>query len=228
MKRILCVALVAGALTVLWTAPSLALIHFGARIGLDHTTWDAHEVAGFTLGSGTATVTREAIDAPLLLGVSAGTGLLPILDLEIAAEAAIKKYNFTYDPSVGSTVSEEVSYSRVSLMATLKRDLMSFPPVTPVVRVYAGGGLGFHYVTPIMNKNLIVDEVGDVTEPLDTDALIDRDLEVGIHGLGGLKLKLPVLPFGITAEARYLVKSDENYEKPGPHWSFYGGAELGF
>ena len=129
MKRILCVVLVTGAITALWIAPSPALIHFGARIGFDNTTWDEHEVAGFTLGSGTATVTREAIDAPLLLGVSAGTGLLPILDLEIAAEAAIKKYDFTYDPSVGSTVSEEVSYSRVSLMATLKRDLMSFPPV---------------------------------------------------------------------------------------------------
>ncbi|MCK4547319.1 MAG: hypothetical protein KAW17_07745 [Candidatus Eisenbacteria sp.] len=228
MKNRTSVAILAIVVVGISASPALGFINFGARIGVDHTTWDAHEVAGFTLGTGTATLVREAIDRPLLLGVTLGTGLLPVLDLEIAAEAAFRKYHFDYSTNEGQAASDDIYYSRISVLATLKKNLLSFPPVTSVVKIYAGGGLGLHYVSPVMNKNLIMDSLSDATDTLDPKELIDKDLEVGFHGLGGIRLKPPALPLALYGEVRYLIKSDEEFGKPGSHWSFYGGVTVGF
>ena len=65
-------------------------------------------------------------------------------------------------------------------------------------------------------------------EELDPDDVIEYQLKPGAHGLVGVKLKPPVVPFSVSAEARYTVKSEGDFEEPGSHLSVYVGAALGF
>lgn len=231
-KHVVVVALTAVVL-VLASDPSLALVSFGARLGYDDTSFDEYEAANFTLGSGTASVVRGAISRPLLLGASLETGLLPIFDLEVAAEAAFRQYNFSYTSiaqggTTAQQTSDDVYYARASVLATVKKNLAAFPPVAPVVRIYAGAGVGMHFVTPLIGQALIEDKLDDPGDALDAGDIVDYQLKPGAHFLGGVKLKVPLLPFALSGEARYIIKSEGDYEEPGSHWSGYAGLALGF
>ncbi len=226
MLKWITVTAVVGVLLVLPVDRASAFIGFGARVGFDDTSFDAYET-DFGLGSGTATVVREEIERPLILGGTVGTGLLPLVDFELAAEVAFSKYRFAYTTDAGQATSDDVYYTRASVLATLKRNLVSFPPVTPVMSVYLGGGVGLHYVTPLVGEDLVLDKLSTPTEELVPDDVIEYQLKPGAHGLVGVRLKPPVLPFSVSAEARYIVKSKGDFEEPGSHMSVYVGAALG-
>jgi len=222
MGRPLCVVALAGLVIFSASVPGWALVGFGARVGFDYTTVDAERVS-FPLGSGTVSLDREEIARPLILGATLETGLLPMFDVEIAGEVAIKKYEFDY-----TTKSDGVYFSRVSALVTLKKNLLSFPPVAPVMSIYAGVGGGLHYVTPVISRKLVEDKLGDPADVLEPDDVIEYNVRPGAHGVVGLKLKPAVLPVGLSAEARYVVKAEGDFAEPGSHLSVYGGLSLGF
>lgn len=233
MKRLVGPVALVGILIVSSPAAYGGLVCFGARAGYDFTTLDREEVANFTLGTGTATIVREEIDRPLVLGATVETGVFPFCALEIAGEVAFKRYHFDYTGysaamEVLERKSDDVYFARLSALVTVKRNLVSFPPIMPVLSVYAGVGGGLHFVTPLVGRSLIVDKLDEPADPLDPEEIVEYEFKPAGHGLVGAKLKPAVLPFALSGEARYVVKAEGDYGEPGSHWSGYVGLALGF
>lgn len=151
---------------------------------------------GFGLRGGMVSVddpnTEESVSGVTMLGAHLKIGTLPILDLELSAEYARKKYDFPV-PGVGDKRAE-ATYRLVSLNGTAKYNFS----ITPVpIKPYLGGGLGMHFVASTVDLPELQTSV-----PIDPDF---DDSKTGIHGLAGLALSFPLFPLEIFAEGRRVL-----------------------
>ena len=127
-----------------------------------------------------------------LLGAHLKIGMLPVIDLEISAEYSWKKKkNIVYEfkpEGYLDCIRQVVDFTirDLSLNATGKYHL-SFPKIRP----YIGVGAGIHRIL----YEISVDTMRVI--------LPENENKLGFHGVAGLSLKLPVLPFELFAEGRY-------------------------
>ena len=122
-----------------------------------------------------------------LAGVHLKIGTLPIIDLEASLEYAWKKK----EASILDTVLQDYAdftINDLSLNITAKY-IFSFPVVKP----YVGAGGGLHR----MIYKISIDNYHGYFP--------DNESRLGFHGVGGLLLKFPMIPFELFGEGRYTI-----------------------
>jgi hypothetical protein len=218
MKRLLVVFSVA--ILLLSPAPAHAIFGIGIHGGIDNYTIDGFD-EGFSLSDGTSvSLTREEISDPMMIGASFLVDVLPVIDLELSADVAMQDYKITYQTPL-ETKDYDATFGRVGVYATVRKDIISFPPVISTFKVYGGAGLGLHLISPVIGKNLIKDELKTVGEKLDTDELTKNLTNVGGHVLLGAQFSPPMIPFMIAANAKYTLVGEGDYEEPSNFLSIY-------
>ncbi|MFC1538906.1 hypothetical protein ACFL6H_05740 [Candidatus Latescibacterota bacterium] len=201
-------------------APVHAIFGIGVHGGIDNYTIDGFDKS-FSLDDGTSvSLTREEISSPIMFGANFLVDVIPIIDLELSADVAMQDYKVTYGPS-NDLKEYDATFGRVGVYATVRKNIISFPPVISTFSLYGGAGVGLHLISPVIGKNLIQDELKSVGEKLDTDELTKNLTNIGGHVLIGAQFKPPVIPFMISANAKYTLVGAGDYEEPGNFVSLY-------
>ncbi len=110
---------------------------------------------------------------------------------------------------------------------TIRKNLFEAP--AKVLRIYAGAGASLHFATPVLNKELIEEALGEAIQgekPLsflsgnvfENDQLtkkimkkITRNLMIphwGCHIVAGTMVKLPVIPIGFYLDGKLMIPFD--------------------
>ncbi len=219
MKRIL--VLIVLAVLVMNPAPAHAIFGIGVHGGIDSYTIDGFD-EGFSLDDGTGvSLTREEISDPIMFGANVLVDVIPIVDLEISADIAMQDYKVTYDNSIDPPENYDATFGRFGLYATVRKNIISFPPIVSTFKLYGGAGVGMHLISPVIGKDLIRDELKTAGEKLDTDELTKNLANIGGHVLVGAQFSPPVIPFMISANAKYTLVGEGDYEEPGNFLSVY-------
>ncbi|MFC1650804.1 hypothetical protein ACFL2X_04475 [Candidatus Latescibacterota bacterium] len=201
-------------------APAHAIFGIGIHGGIDNYTIDGFDES-FSLDDGTGvSLTREEISSPIMFGCNFLVDVIPIIDLELSADVAMQDYKITYDTPL-ETKDYDATFGRVGVYATVRKNIISFPPVISTFSLYGGAGVGLHLMSPVIGKNLIKDELKTVGEKLDTDELTKNLTNIGGHILLGAQFSPPVIPFMISANAKYTLVGEGDYEEPGNFLSMY-------
>jgi len=208
-----------GALMLLVTAmagPASALVRFGIHAGMDFNGQDAKTLARQEINNGPDTfdIEREEIKAPMMAGVHFFLGAMPYVDLELGLEASLSKYHVVYNhwlddvaTDVANAFDEDVYFGRLSVYLSAKHNLLDLP----AVQGYAGGGLGYHIMGPLLSKDLVEEETAGGDYDLDAGDILAKSGTMGFHGLVGLRVKPGPAPFAITAEGRYFLLGENDY-----------------
>ena len=130
------------------------------------------------------TTQKDFLKEMPMAGVHLKIGTLRIIDLEVSMEYAWKKKEILLE----DIIKAELTVNDFSLNATAKY-IFSVPAVKP----YLGAGAGFHR---LIYKISIDDYQGYFP---------DNENRLGFHGVGGLLLKFPALPFELFGEGRYTI-----------------------
>ncbi len=222
-------------LSLLFVAPgsAFALFGFGAHGGLDMYSVDADSV-GFALDYGVeASLVREEIGQPIAFGGHFYVDALPVIDLELSVDVAIQEYHITFERkafagALGDTTSEDATFGRIGVYATVRKDLFTFPPLVHTVALYAGGGVGMHLVTPIISQAFLVEKIGKPEDKLDVVEMIEKATRMGGHVLLGVRIKPPMIPIALGVEAKYTMMSEGDYEEPSVFPTVYGKLSFDF
>ncbi len=207
-------------------SPVFAIVGIGIHGGVDNITVDSFD-ASFKLDDGnTVSLKREEISSPLMFGCNFLIDALPIIDLELSADACMQDYKLTYT----TLESEEydATFARVGIYGTVRKNLVSFPPVVNTFSVYTGAGVGLHLISPVVGKKLIQKELKEIADPLKPDDIIKNLTNVGGHILLGAQFKPLLIPIMINANAKYTMVGEGDYEEPGSFLSFYVTLGLNF
>ena len=242
-------ALVFGCVLVLLSAPAHAIFGFGIHAGKDlvsisgsdgYGTQDfqaAAQRAGITNFNSTfwnpITLRRHEVSNPWLLGGHFYIDAIPFIDLEASVDVALQKYRVEYVSTLSSAANEtkDAYFGRASAYFTARRDIIKLPPLVPIAALYLGGGLGYHYVSPVAGPDLIVNAYGSgdpSSKKPDIASLVEREGSFGYHGLVGVRVKPPIVPLAFRVEGKYTVTRLETYERPGGIFSVYVGTSLDF
>lgn len=225
MRRILLVS----ALIALLASPAEAVVSFGIHGGFDLNGQDLYTITE-DIGDGeTVSIDREEIKAPLMGGIHLRFGMVPIVDLELGVEGALRKYHVFYEQvDVTDIFDEDVYLGRISVYASGKVNIINMP----LVKGYGGAGLGYHVMAPLLSRELleywIEDQDTDLDE-LEVEDIIEREGKIGAHILGGIRVKPAMLPIALSLEGRYYFLPENDYgDDTNRFFSVVFGLDLGF
>ena len=119
-----------------------------------------------------------------LVGVHLKIGTLRIIHLEASMEYAWKKKEIILEDKIKA----DFTINDFSVNATAKF-IFSFPIIKP----YAGAGVGLHRLVYKVSKGSY------------SMYLPENQNRLGFHGVGGLLLKFPTVPFELFGEGRYTI-----------------------
>ena len=212
---------------------SFALIGFGLHGGVDLVEIDAISDDLFTVNVGGSnysySIRREAMDKPIALGGQFVLDLPVIpVGVELGVGAAYQKYLWSADTKINGSDgiedlvisfpggnSREFTYLRMSGDISLKWYFLSLPPIVDIFSLYAGGGCGLHLITPLVSKNLIIEELKDQDKEnlkLDMESLTELETVFGGHLLAGFKINPPALPFNFGGDYKYTFTPENSYK----------------
>jgi len=223
-------------LSLAFPSPGEAIFGFGAHGGMDFYSVDPDSLT-FQLGydlqgrKAKASLVREEIDSPVLVGGRFYVDVVPIIDVEISADVALRKYSFTFTREIAGgieTRDDETTFGRVALYATVRKDMLALPPIVHIVAAYVGAGIGLHFATPVLTPQLFIDELASADTQLDIDEFVKRGTKIGGHALVGVRVKPPMFPLVADAEAQYNVVPKGDYEEPNAFPSVRVGLWLDF
>ena len=216
-----------SAILLMNSTPAFAIFGIGIHGGVDNFTVDSFDEK-FKLGDGNeVSLTREEISSPVMFGCNFIFDALPIIDLELSADACFQEYKLTYTTPL-KTEDYDATFGRIGIYGTVRKNLISFPPVISTFSLYTGAGVGLHLISPVVGKNLIQDELKSVDDKLDTDELVKNLTRVGGHILLGAQFNPPAIPFMISVNAKYTIIGKGDYEEPGSFLSMYITLGLNF
>ncbi|MBT4485557.1 MAG: hypothetical protein HOC71_17960 [Candidatus Latescibacteria bacterium] len=209
-----------AAILLLSGTPALALFGFGIHGGIDNITVESFD-SSFKLGDGNmVSLKRDEISSPVMFGCNFLFDALPIIDFEVSADACLQDYSLSYTTPL-KTEQLDATFGRVGLYGTVRKNLISFPPLMNVLSLYTGAGVGLHLITPVVGKNLIQEELKTMGEPLKPDDIAGKLTRVGGHILLGAQFKPILIPLMVKADAKYTLLGDGDYEEPGSFLSVY-------
>jgi hypothetical protein len=80
------------------------------------------------------------------------------------------------------------------------------------MRLYIGGGLGYHLINPLFGEEIVLQELEDLGDyGMDLADLLKRESHFGVHALGGISLRPVFLPFAVNVEARYFMLPENEF-----------------
>jgi hypothetical protein len=128
---------------------------------------------------------------------------------------------------LGNPFVKNTPYAKLEFDLTARKDLLKFPPVVKIFKLYGGAGLTLDFATPLLSAAFIertlgttlaaVHDVNNLQGGLfgqNNDAMVKigkqfmKELmtpHMGMHFDLGAAIKLPAMPFGIYVDARYLI-----------------------
>jgi len=131
---------------------------------------------------------KDFLKSMSLVGVHLKIGTMRIIHLEASIEYAWKKKPVTLEGPSDAKIKADFTINDFSLNATAKY-IFSFPIIKP----YAGAGAGLHRL------------VYKISEGGYSGYLPENQNRLGFHGVGGLLLKFPTVPFELFGEGRYTI-----------------------
>jgi len=207
--------------------PAFAIFGIGIHGGVDNITVDSFD-ASFELDDGSqVSLKREEISSPLMFGCNFIFDALPIIDLELSADVCMQDYKLTYTAG-GKTEDYDATFGRIGIYGTVRKNLISFPPVVNTFSVYTGAGVGIHLISPVVGEKLIQEELKEVADPLKPDDITERLTRAGGHILLGAQFKPLLIPLMINADAKYTIIGKGDYDEPGSFFSLYLSLGLNF
>jgi hypothetical protein len=231
MRRILTLSVL---LLLISTSPAWAIFSFGVHGGFDLNAEDAHTIGDAVLNDGTfVSIERDEIQSPLMGGVHLRFGALPIVDLELGVEVGIRQYHVLYmhlDELSAEIESfdEDAYFGRISGYASGKINLINLP----MVKGYAGGGVGYHVIAPLISYELLkhmIEEEDLEGEELDPIEILAKEGTMGGHLLAGVSFKPAFLPLILSVEGRYTMLPENDYgDETNRFMSIVFGIDLGF
>ncbi|MBN1128421.1 MAG: hypothetical protein JXA71_05510 [Chitinispirillaceae bacterium] len=127
-------------------------------------------------------------------------------------------------------------YAKLHFDLTVRKYLFEFPPVVKILKIYGGAGMSTFFATPILSAPFIEKAIGtslnsvtDVTR-LGTQVFDNTEImkklgeefmkelftpHMGGHVDLGAMIKIPLVPFGVFVDCKYLIpfgKMDENVD----------------
>ena len=241
------ITLAVGCVVVLLSSPAYAIFGFGVHGGKDMISVnegffedtqfnEAATALGISGHDDTLwkpiTLTRKAVNDPWMFGAHLYIDAIPVLDIEISADLAVQQYKVVYDaPGTAFDESVDATFGRLSTYATVRRDLIKFPPLLPIAAFYLGGGLGMHFVTPVAGPDFIVDLYGaddPTSRTPNVEDSIEKEVSMGYHALIGFRVKPPLVPLAVRIEGKYTYTGQDEFERPDGFFSAYVGASLDF
>jgi len=194
--------------------PAFAIFGIGIHGGVDNITVDGFD-ASFQLDDGnTVSLKREEISSPLMFGCNFIFDALPIVDLELSADVCMKDYKLTYTTPL-KTEDYDATFGRIGIYGTVRKNIISFPPMVNTFSVYTGAGAGIHLISPVVGKKLIQKELKEAADPLKPDDITENLTKAGGHILLGAQFKPFLIPLMINADAKYTIIGKGDYEEPG-------------
>jgi len=184
--------------------PASAMLRTGFHVGIDRNGHDAYrEIFDGDLGeSESISIFSHNLDDPLLGGVQLLVDALPFVDFEFGLEGSYAKYSFEYLSGSSQSFQQDVGFGRLSLYASGKFNYISLP----MVRLYIGGGVGYHQITPLFGEKLVLQQLQQQgSYELNLSNILARKSHFGAHALGGILLRPAFLPFSLDMEARYFM-----------------------
>lgn len=233
----------ASAFALLASTQAFAIIGVGAHY---ITNLGSLKGATETLDGG-ITLEREKASTLQGLGFKLWIDLLPIIDIEGTFNIAAARYNTTLIMPNGNkiplTYSPDAPYSMIfdkasPIYGLVTGDLsVTYPfDLLPIITPYLGAGVSYMASIPLVDKKL----VGNMLDNFDPNnpnemgeeiskALKDSDYETGIAGhlIGGVRLKLPIIPIAVYANAKYYFGGNTSSKfTQGPTFEVGGGFAL--
>ncbi len=175
-------------------------------------------------------IERVESGKPLNFGLDYTFGMIPKIDLIVGFTAAFSAYDVVFDPDVDTQpiVEETLPYMRSGLEVSALYDIVGFPPAVKIVNVFAGGGLGLHMFTPIVSKDLLLDNISSADEEVKLGDLVEIGAKLGIHLIGGVKIKPTGVPIGLRLMAKYYIITGQDDPAPSSFLNASAGIYFGF
>ena len=224
---------------ILFSLTVSARAQFGLGIGLGiHGGMDRYEIPALDRSVKLADLTqvgvvREGFKNPVMGGVDLFINTLPVIDLQVSVDASKMTYPVRYirpnlyNPFKKDTTNYDVPFGRLGVYVSIKKNLVAFPPVLHTLSIYVGGGVGAHFIAPVVSEKYVFDHLKTAAEDLNTDEILKEDIKknmvYGWHLLIGLRLKVPILPFQIFGEGKMTFVPEGKYEQPSKFPSLYAG-----
>lgn len=155
------------------------------------------------------------------------------------------RVNITYDSTMvtlkdlglDNPFLKNTPFAKLQFDLTVRKYLLKLPPVVTILKIYGGAGASLYFSTPLLSASFIdktlSKAMSDVNDPaLLKDAVFGQDSDAmqtlgkqflkdlmtphfGGHLDLGAMVKLPVIPFGIFVDGKYLLpigKIDESVD----------------
>ena len=221
---------------LLFSNSAFALVGINFYGGLDMCKIDKQEYFHFKLNEASndsVFLGQDAIENPFLLGTNVYIDI-PLSKFSIVGtgEVSFKNYKMKYENDFyqpnGQHLSKDLIYARVSALASLRYTFLKLPPVVKIINVYAGAGVGVHFITPVFCENLVKDNLDSCNVELDEEEIVKKQSKFGYHLLVGAKIKPPLFPVGFVLEGRYILLTDTKYKVPDNFISIVAGIQFGF
>ena len=119
-------------------------------------------------------------------------------------------------------------YMKLQFDLTIRKYIFQLPKTLKTLRLYGGAGVSLHFATPVLNKELIQDAIGETIESAGslTDlAFFSQDKVIesivkeilanmmtphfGMHIDLGIMVKIPVVPLGFYVDGKFLIPFDD-------------------
>lgn len=117
-------------------------------------------------------------------------------------------------------------YAKFHADLTVRKNIFEMPGPVKLFKIYGGGGLSYHFATPLLTPSLIQDVISNSVEgagslsELNQDVFNDEELmkeivlklieglsepTLGMHIIAGAAVKFPVIPVGIYADGKFMI-----------------------
>ena len=155
------------------------------------------------------------VGSSIFYGGHIKVGTLPIVDIYLNVDYFVKKefytYTFNYDNPKTPEIEEytrKIDFRDLFISVDGKFNIYSLP-ASPV-SIYLGGGIGSHLLNTEIGEELPTKVPGDYTE---TFEFFKDNGRFDIHGLFGVKVNPPVVPFEFFLEGQYALIKTKDEDK---------------
>ena len=209
-------------------AAGATLKGIGAHRGIDLYTLDGG-TEEFLLRDGTSVrLTVAGIDRPELFGGHLHIAPWPLFDVELNVEGVKKKYGFTFERPGEDPIESEAEFARLGAYASIRRSLFRFPSGVKSVMLYAGAGLGAHFIRARLSEKTVSEGVSTASARFDLDELTEYTFGASGHGLVGLSLRPWLIPFSVYADLTHFKMGNSPVEKLEAFNTLHIGLSLSF
>ncbi len=231
MKKIAALIFLAG-----FFIKGFALIKVGVIAGTDIVSVPGKDLGATDVdGIPFTSFKRDTIHGPFLVGLNGEIGVPFLFDIEFTADYAQTSYIVSYD-AVTTEVpfykreTDTLPFKRAGIYVTLRKDLISFPPLVSLVHLHFGAGAQLALISPVVSEKFVSDLITKKVNNFDLSTEVHVNAAPGIHLMLGTRIAPPLLPLSFSLNYRVAMYAPPvgKYDEPNIIPSLYAGMSFGF